>query len=170
VTKTNENLKINDLNSKDAYNEFFKTCACKEFSRQMVEQIPFTDKAELLKKTRAIFEGLSKDHWLESFEGHPKIGDVNSLKEKFQNTKMTAASEQSGVDTASDVILSDLALYNEKYLNKFGHIFIVCATGKSAADMLKVLRQRIENSLEEEIYIASMEQLEITLLRMEKLI
>jgi OHCU decarboxylase len=170
VSELGEKLKLNALSSEEAYKELYKTCACEEFSKLMVENRPYINKEDLLSNARSIYEGLNKSHWLEAFEGHPKIGDVNSLKEKFQNTKTTASGEQSGVDTASDVILNDLALYNEKYLNKFGYIFIVCATGKTAIEMLNILRKRIENNEDEEIYIAAMEQLEITLLRMEKLI
>ena len=164
------NIKINDLDSVSAYKAFYQTCACQQFCQLMVESRPYKSKEDLLEKAKSIFLSLTKEQWLESFEGHPKIGDVNSLKEKFQNTKLTASNEQSGVDSASNVILKDLALYNEKYFNKFGYIFIVCATGKSALEMLNILRKRIEHNEDEEIYIASSEQIEITLLRMEKII
>jgi OHCU decarboxylase len=163
-------LKINLLDPEEAYQEFYNTCACEDFCKQMVDARPFKDKDELLSTGRTLFESLNKEHWLEAFMGHPKIGDVNSLKEKFKETKLIASDEQSGVNSASEIILNDLALYNEKYFNKFGYIFIVCATGKSAVEILSILRNRIENEEEEEIYIASIEQLEITLIRMEKLL
>jgi 2-oxo-4-hydroxy-4-carboxy-5-ureidoimidazoline decarboxylase len=170
MSNTEKGLTINSLDAESAYKAFYQTCACNEFCKLMVETRPYINKEELFNKAKDIFKSLNKDQWLESFEGHPKIGDVNSLKEKFKNTKATASNEQSGINSASDVILNDLTLYNEKYFNKFGYIFIICATGKTALEMLTLLRKRIEHNEEEEIYIASLEQLEITLIRMEKLV
>ena len=81
-----------------------------------------------------------------------------------------AGKEQSGVESASDKVLSELSTFNKEYENKFGYIFIVCATGKSADEMLSLVRERIHNSAEEEIHIAAAEQNKITKLRLEKLL
>ena len=161
---------INEMSEEEAIVAFYSTCACDEFAKTMTKLRPFKNIEMLKEKTKIVFEGLTKEQWKESFEGHPKIGDVASLKEKYQSTKSMVAGEQAGVNHASDEVINDLALYNEKYLTKFGYIFIVCASGKSAAEMLAILRKRIENNPEEEIFIASQEQLEITYLRMEKLL
>ena len=107
--------------------------------------------------------------WLEAFGHHPKIGDIQALKEKFSNTAAWAGKEQSAVDTAPENVLQQLAKANEDYEQKFGFIFIVCATGKSAEEMLAILQGRLPNSAADEIKIAAEEQLKITKLRLEKL-
>ena len=107
--------------------------------------------------------------WLEAFEHHPKIGNINSLPGTSAATKEWAENEQSGVTRAHDETLRELARENEAYRDKFGFIFIICATGKSAEEMLTQLKGRMNNNLEEEIKIAAAEQLKITKLRIEKL-
>jgi 2-oxo-4-hydroxy-4-carboxy-5-ureidoimidazoline decarboxylase len=106
---------------------------------------------------------------LEAFTHHPKIGDAKSLAEKFATTKEWASNEQSGVNEASILTLNKLAEGNKAYEEKFGYIFIVCATGKSASEMLSLLESRITNTPEVEIEIAMREQNKITHLRIDKL-
>jgi len=127
------------------------------------------DLVELLEYAEEKWYECSEDDWREAFEHHPKIGDINSLKKKFENTAEWAAGEQSGVNTAADETLSALAQGNEAYEKKFGYIFIVCATGKSAGEMLQLLEARINNHPAEEINIAADEQNKITRIRLEKL-
>ncbi len=106
--------------------------------------------------------------WLEAFTHHPKIGDVKSLTEKFASTQHLAGNEQAGVNTASKELIQELANANNAYEIKFGFIFIVCASGRSAAEMLRLLLDRITNSREEELDIAMGEQHKITILRFKK--
>ena len=107
--------------------------------------------------------------WLEAFKHHPKIGDITSLKKQFASTAHFALSEQSAVNVASDETLQQLADGNDAYEKKFGFIFIICATGKSAEEMLSILKARLANTPEEEIKIAANEQSKITRLRLQKL-
>jgi 2-oxo-4-hydroxy-4-carboxy-5-ureidoimidazoline decarboxylase len=107
--------------------------------------------------------------WLEAFSNHPKIGDLGSLKEKYRSTAHLAAGEQASVNQASEKILQSLADLNKLYENKFGYIFIVFATGKSADEMLALLKARLQNDPEKEIGIAMDEQNKITRLRLEKI-
>ena len=111
----------------------------------------------------------TEDDWREAFLHHPKIGNMQSLKEKYSDTKEWASNEQSGVGNANGQTLQELANANEVYERKFGFIFIVCATGKSASQMLDILNSRLHNDIETEIKIAAEEQLKITQLRLEKL-
>ena len=90
------------------------------------------------------------------------------MQKKFA-TKEWASNEQSGVNEASDTILNELANRNEEYEKKFGFIFIVCATGKSASEMLELLNKRLPNTPDTEIKIAAREQNKITHLRINKL-
>jgi 2-oxo-4-hydroxy-4-carboxy-5-ureidoimidazoline decarboxylase len=93
-----------------------------------------------------------------------------SLEKKFGNAAQWSANEQSNVANASKEILETLAKGNQDYETKFGYIFIVCATGKSAAEMLALLQSRLPNDPEKEIEIAADEQNKITRLRLEKLL
>jgi 2-oxo-4-hydroxy-4-carboxy-5-ureidoimidazoline decarboxylase len=112
----------------------------------------------------------TESDWLEAFSHHPKIGDVSALREKFATTADWASKEQSGTKNASEGILSELADLNNRYEQRFGFIFIVCATGKTAGEMLDLLKSRIHNTRDAEIRIAAAEQLKITKLRLRKLL
>jgi len=136
----------------------------------MLPFIPADDLVELLEDAESQWWLCNEEDWKEAFTHHPKIGDLDSLKKKFANTAVWASGEQSGVNTATDVILNALAEGNRLYEEKFGYIFIVCASGKSAEEMLGMLNERLKNNPEDEIRIAADEQNKITLLRLEKLL
>ncbi|MDA8879727.1 hypothetical protein N9I26_01275 [Pseudomonadales bacterium] len=99
--------------------------------------------------------------------GHPQIGDMDALRNKYA---VSANREQGQITDADEVTLTELAELNQQYLADHGFIFIVCATGKSALEMLGLLKSRIDNTREQEIENAAREQGEITLLRIEKLL
>lgn len=144
-------------------------CGSSAWVNKMLESPIAEDLVDLEEIAEENWWACSEQDWLEAFEHHPKIGDINSLKEKFANTAAWASNEQSGVNEANEAIITNLAKSNEDYEKKFGFIFIVCATGKSANEMLHILHSRFSNSREEEIQIAADEQLKITKLRLEKL-
>ena len=144
-------------------------CGSSAWVDKMLTIFPVEDLVELLEAAEEKWNECSEKEQMIAFEHHPKIGDINSLKEKFADTAAWAEVEQSGVNSSNEKILHQLAISNEDYENKFGFIFIVCATGKSAEEMLTDLHLRINNSKEEEIKIAAVEQLKITQLRLEKL-
>lgn len=129
---------------------------------------PFSDRDALLQKADDVWNGLSESDWREAFAHHPKIGDVESLKKKFATTASLASNEQASVKQASQQTLQSLTRGNDAYEEKFGFIFIVCATGKSAEEMLRILQSRLPNNREEEIKIAAAEQAKITTLRLQK--
>ena len=144
-------------------------CGSEQWVNNMLTVFPVEDLVELVEAAEEKWDELTEEDWKEAFDHHPKIGDVNSLKEKFADTAKWASGEQSGVNAADDDTLQQLAKDNEAYQKKYGFIFIVCATGKSAKEMLDILQTRLKNSEEEEIEIAAGEQLKITILRLEKL-
>lgn len=108
--------------------------------------------------------------WREAFAHHPKIGDLKSLEQKFASTQKWAGQEQQSVNTATQQTLKALAAGNTAYEQRFGYIFIVCATGKSAAEMLALLHNRLSNDPDTELRIAMGEQAKITAIRLNKLI
>lgn len=164
-----EKVKINELSLNEAKELFEKCCGASKWVNEMLSS-SFDSEEDLILKSENIWYSLDRKDWIEAFSHHPKIGDINSLKEKFSSTGNIAEKEQSGVRDASPEILNELAKYNEDYEKKFGYIFIVCATDKSAEEMLSLIKQRINNDSNTEIRIAMEEQNKITKLRLKKLL
>ncbi|WP_339806923.1 2-oxo-4-hydroxy-4-carboxy-5-ureidoimidazoline decarboxylase [uncultured Marinobacter sp.] len=161
---------LNTLSRDRAARHFRDCCAAQRWIDGMVAGRPYPDREALLAHCRELWPTLTEADWLQAFEAHPQIGDVNSLKKKYASTKALASGEQSGASVASDDVLLCLKAGNDAYLRKFGFIFIVCATGKSASEMLALLEDRLPNSRDDEIRNAAREQAKITELRLEKLI
>lgn len=136
----------------------------------MLPFIPADDMVELLEDAEEQWWKCSETDWKEAFAHHPKIGDIDSLKKKFVSTAAWASGEQSGVNTATEETIRALAEGNRLYEEKFGYIFIVCATGKSAEEMLRLLQERLQNDPVTEIQVAADEQNKITKIRIEKLL
>jgi len=135
----------------------------------MMTARPFATREAMLKAAQAAWDTLEPRDWLEAFQHHPRIGDREALRLKFAGTRHLAREEQAGVEVAPDEILTALANENEHYEQKFGYIFIVCATGLTADQMLAMLRTRISNDPATELRIAAAEQAKITALRLKKL-
>jgi 2-oxo-4-hydroxy-4-carboxy-5-ureidoimidazoline decarboxylase len=147
-----------------------KCCGATAWVAQMAAAFPVKDKQQLLDEAERTWFACSESDWREAFTHHPKIGDISSLKEKFASTSQWAEGEQSSVRHTSEQVLQALAEGNTQYEQKFGYIFIVCATGKRAEEMLALLEARIHNAPADEIKIAMGEQNKITKIRLEKLL
>lgn len=132
----------------------------------MMARRPFGSHAALVKAARDEWFALSESDWLEAFSHHPRIGDRASLEARFPNTHDLSSKEQSGIGIAGADVLQALAKANTDYFDRFGFIFIVCATGKSAGEMLALLLSRLRNDRETELGIAAEEQAKITALRL----
>lgn len=161
--------KLNGLPDDDARAALTNCCAATEWVSGMLAARPFASDDALFAACDGVAATLTESDWLEAFAAHPLIGDVDSLRKKYAATKQLAAGEQSGVDAASEITLRELAELNRDYAERFGFIFIVFATGKTADEMLAILRSRIDNSRNQELANAAAEQLKITRLRIEKL-
>lgn len=161
--------RINRLDEEAFRAELHRCCGSRSWVEMMLARRPFTDDAALSRAAEEIWFSLTKADWLEAFSHHPKIGDIENLREKFQNTLQWAKNEQSAVDRASEETIKKLAETNQAYENRFGYIFIVCASGKSAEKMLAILQNRLGNEPAEELQIAAREQSKITALRLRKL-
>jgi 5-hydroxyisourate hydrolase/2-oxo-4-hydroxy-4-carboxy-5-ureidoimidazoline decarboxylase len=162
---------FNNLSKEEAQKALEKCCVSKTWIAKMVENRPFSSEGELIQKAATIwFEDCSIEDYKEAFTGHPKIGDVNSLKEKFTHTKDWAINEQSKMEAANHATIEALAQANTNYEAKFGYIFIVSASGKSAEEMLATIQARLEHQPSDEIYVSMNEQHKITVIRLVKLI
>ena len=159
---------LNTLSAEEASSWFEQCCAAKTWIYQMVKARPYSDKNALVNQAKSAWAKCSGDDYLEAFTAHPMIGDVDSLRKKFANTKAIAAGEQSGTASASEAVLHQLKEANHAYLDKHGFIFIICATGLSAQTMLEALQARLPNTTQQEITNAAAEQIKITLLRINK--
>jgi 2-oxo-4-hydroxy-4-carboxy-5-ureidoimidazoline decarboxylase len=161
---------LNELKTDAAHLAFIKCCTANAWVERMVAGMPFSSVETLVSQADINWQGLTEADYLQAFEGHPKIGDVSSLREKYRATEKIAAGEQSGVSKATETTLNALKQLNDDYQEKFGFIFIVCATGKSASQMLEILSQRIVNQRSDEIINAAEEQRKILQIRIGKMI
>ena len=161
---------LNRLSEVDAAAAFEQCCGAAQWVERMVYSRPYESLAEVIETSDTIWEECDVDDYEEAFTHHPKIGDVESLAKKFANTKAWAVGEQKGVESADRALIEKLAQGNTAYEEKFGYIFIVNATGKSAAEMLAMLETRLKNDPKDEIMIAAGEQNKITRLRLKKLL
>ena len=143
-----------------------RACGSSGWVERMLARRPFGSREALLSAARAEWDGLSADDWREAFSHHPKIGDREKLRQRFPATHELSSREQAGVDSASDAVLDALAAGNRRYEHTFGYIFIVCASGLSADEMLAMLTDRLDNDPDREIRIAAGEQAKITALRL----
>ena len=161
---------LNSLPYHEAAEQLTICCGSSIWVEKMANLRPFLNRTELLDAAKNIWFSLTNQDWLEAFEHHPKIGDLESIRNKFQKTAEFSLSEQIGLNDVSEDILIQLEKGNRSYENKFGHTFIICATGKNAEEMLALLQDRLNNNPKNELLIATNNQNEITKLRIEKLI
>lgn len=154
---------LNALPPKGARAELIRCCGSIRWAERMEAGRPYVDKAALLAAAEKVWWGLEAQDWLEAFSHHPRIG-----QRKVE--AVWAKKEQEGVKTASSQVLQTLAERNHAYERRFGHIFLVCATGKSADEMLAVLDARMPNDPDKELRVAAGEQAKITALRLSKLL
>lgn len=158
---------INGFTVEDARAAFTRCCGSSRWVDAMVEARPFASRTALFGEAERIWWSLGDGDWLAAFEHHPRIGaDVEKLRQKFARTAALSEQEQSGVALADEKTLTDLAEENRTYEARFGHIFIVCASGKSAAEMLNIVRSRQSNEPAYELRVAAGEQAKITRLRL----
>jgi OHCU decarboxylase len=159
---------LNSLSEAEARAALLRCCGATRWAEQMTARRPFAAEADLFAAARDIAKTLTRNDWLEAFAAHPKIGDLDSLRSKFAHTAAWSAQEQSSLSSAAETTLRALAAGNQTYEAKFGHIFIVCAAGKTADEMLALLEERLSNSADVELRIAAAEQEKITRLRLQR--
>ena len=162
--------KLNTLSPRDAVTLFRQCCGSARWARAMQERRPFNDEQHLYAISDAVWNALTPADWKDAFAHHPKIGDIKELRKKFPTTAHWAKGEQAGVQQSGEKVLKALADGNKLYEAKFGYIFIVCATGKNADEMLTILNDRLNNYPDVEIKLAAQEQAKITRIRLEKLV
>lgn len=156
--------------AEEANAELSKCCKSMWWVEQMLAARPFGNADGLHRAADTAFDQMPREAWLEAFASHPQIGDLESLKMKFAGNKRWSAGEQASIAVASEAVLVRLREGNQQFYKKFGFVFLVCATGKSAADMLAILERRLQNDPVTEFCEATDEQRKITHLRLDKLL
>lgn len=174
--------RLDELSQPGALAAFLRSCGSRRWAEAMTHGRPYRDETELSAAAERAFARLDRADWLEAFSHHPRIGERAALAARLPTTPSEwppdprgqaaewASGEQDGVAGAGVDVLDALLQANREYEARFGHIFIVCASGKSAAEMLALLRERLPNDPEAELEIAAAEQRKITAIRLKKLL
>lgn len=158
---------FNQLPMADAIAALYGCCHCGFWAKHVAERRPFTNLEKLLTTANCFWAGVEEQQILEAFSGHARIGDVELLRSRYAGR---ATDEQGQVLQATETVIQELYRLNAEYEEKNGFIFIVCASGKSAEEMLRLLQARINNPRALELQNGAREQGEITRLRIAKLI
>lgn len=161
---------FNELAPEDARNELLKCCGATRWAETIERQRPYASLEQLMTKADSVWWSLDESDWLEAFRSHPKIGERKAASAVPAQSQQWSAQEQQGVQNAARETVEKLARLNADYEQKFGFIFIVCATGKSSNEILALLEQRLPNDVFAELPIAAAEQARITRLRLRKLL
>ncbi len=161
---------FNALPETEAVSSLITCCTSQNWAQQVASNRPFDSLSSLLSVSDSIWQQMQEEDYLQAFEGHPQIGDVSTLSKKYQNTAESAASEQSAVNNADKKTVEALAAANKAYLDKFGFIFIVFASDKSATQMLNLITERLSNTRQQELINGAVEQNKITRHRLQSLI
>jgi allantoicase len=145
-------------------------CGSSAWVREMVAARPFDDFSTLVARAHAIWHDLGKENWDEAFRAHPRIGETKAQAHQGEQARAWSAGEQAGVTGSSAATREGLREANRAYEERFARIYIVCATGKSAEEMLAIAKERLGSDPETELRRAAAEQAKITELRLEKLV
>lgn len=144
-------------------------CGSTAWVNRMLVHRPFTTLSVMLRAAENVWWDLTPDDWREAFDHHPRIGETTAVVRQGESARAWSADEQRGASVAAEDTRRQLAEGNREYERRFGHIYLVCATGKTAEEMLAMLQQRMSNDPETELRVAAGEQAKITRLRLLKM-
>jgi OHCU decarboxylase len=160
--------RLNQMSRKQAAAVLFDCCGSKNWVELVLAHRPFADNSALLDSAEEAFETLGRKDWLTIFRSHPAIGVKKAAAKQTATAREWSAGEQAVAQKAAPETLAVLGAANEAYEATFGHVFLICATGKSSEQILTSLQQRLGHDAETEMRIAGEEQRKITRLRLEK--
>ena len=152
----------------EAVKEILPCCGSKAWAGGMATQRPFADVTTLLAASDQTWSNLTAEDWMEAFRSHPRIGESRAAPSATAQSASWSAQEQKNVAAAGDAVKVALVEANREYERRFRHIFIVCATGKSAPEILEILRRRLQNDDATELHEAAEQQRQITRIRLTK--
>lgn len=158
----------NSMPREKAVEEILPCCGSHAWARAMATRRPIRTKADLLAACDAIWRDLPVSDWIEAFQSHPRIGDSKAPSAASAQSARWSRTEQQNVGSAGEAVKAALAEGNRAYEQLFGRIFIVCATGKSAEEILEILERRLRNDDQTELLEAAEQQRQIAHLRLKK--
>jgi 2-oxo-4-hydroxy-4-carboxy-5-ureidoimidazoline decarboxylase len=158
----------NGLAQEEAEREILACCGSRTWAESMALKRPIHDELSLIETSDAIWRSLGESAWLEAFQSHPRIGETRAEKISPAQSSAWSEQEQRKAATAEEAVKMALKWGNREYEQKFGRIFIVCAAGKSASEILEILRRRLHNDDATELRQAAEEQRQIMHLRLKK--
>ncbi len=157
----------NHLPAAEAAREALPCCGSRAWAEALAAQRPYSTLETLEAASTAIWQSLPETDWQQAFDSHPRIGQHHA-KQATEASLSWSAQEQQAALTPDEAAKQALAEANHRYEAKFGRIFIVCATGKSSAEILRILEARMANDPATELHEAAGQQLQITQLRLRR--
>ena len=161
-------VRWNRLPREEAVKEILPCCESVAWAGRMAAQRPFSDVTTLLAACDETWGNLSAADWMEAFLSHPRIGESKASHPQSDQAVVWSTQEQRNVAAAGEAVRIALAEANQEYESRFGHPFIVCATGKSAPELLEILRRRLPNDKRAELREAAEQQRQIMHIRVKK--
>jgi 2-oxo-4-hydroxy-4-carboxy-5-ureidoimidazoline decarboxylase len=161
---------LNELSARAARQALLDCCAAPTWAEQMVAARPYSSAGDAIRQSSDIVPTLTVADLAAALAGHPRIGEGPDAGEGGPRAADWSSREQSGVDAADADTRRALAEANRQYERRFGHIYLVCAAGRSGTDLLTVLRDRLQNGPEEEWQVVRAELQKINALRLQRLI
>jgi OHCU decarboxylase len=161
---------LNSLTAEEAEQELRQCCGSRRWTEQMSNARPYDTLESLTTHADRVWWSLTPDDWLEAFRSHPKIGEKKATDKVSAKSQQWSGQEQAEVSSAPQQTVDSLAELNRAYEQKFGFIFIICATGKTSEEMLAALKERLQHDSDTELRLAAAEQAQITKLRLKKLL
>jgi 2-oxo-4-hydroxy-4-carboxy-5-ureidoimidazoline decarboxylase len=160
---------LNALTEEEAVAAFLTCCGSTRWAREMARRRPYRSQADVHIAVHEVWWELDPEDWDEAFRAHPRIGERKAAPAQSAQAAAWSMQEQAGAAAADDEIAAALAEGNRAYEERFGRIYIVCASGKTGKQLLRILRARLQNDPDTELRVAAAEQVKITELRLEKL-
>jgi 2-oxo-4-hydroxy-4-carboxy-5-ureidoimidazoline decarboxylase len=161
-------VRWNGMTAEEAAEEILPCCGSRTWAREMVAHRPLRSEAELLSASDEVCGRLAEADWMEAFRSHPRIGESRAEGHTSARSTAWSGQEQKSVSAAGDDIKTALAEGNRAYEERFHRLFIVCATGKTPAEMLQILERRLGNDESVEFREAAEQQRQIAQLRLQK--
>jgi 2-oxo-4-hydroxy-4-carboxy-5-ureidoimidazoline decarboxylase len=158
----------NRLPAEEAEQEILPCCGSVAWARELAARRPLPDESSLISASDTIWRQLHEREWMEAFAKHPRIGERKAPPAASAQSASWSVQEQQGVAAAAQTLQRELAEANREYERRFGRVFIVCATGRTAAEILDILRHRLHNDDATELHEAAEEQGKITTIRLKK--
>ena len=158
---------LNALPAEAAEAALLDCCASPAWAADVAAARPYDDVETLLMTADDVWWAQPPEEWLQAFAAHPRIGE---RREGDDHHSRWSRTEQSGAADARRAVLDALAECNGAYEERFGRVYLVFATGKSAEEMLALCNERLDNDPTDELIVAAGEQARITALRLRRLV